>query len=84
MKETDMAPQSDAPLTASRDAEAEAAGRDGEDAIVGRTVTIDRPRGEIYAFWRDFSNLPRVMENVERIVGERLRRGRSRRRQRGL
>lgn len=62
-----MAPQSDAPLAASRDSEAEAAGRDGEDAIVGRTVTINRPRGEIYAFWRDFSNLARIMENIERI-----------------
>ena len=44
----------------------EAAPRD-EGAIVGRTVTINRPRDEIYAFWRDFSNLAPVMENVERI-----------------
>ena len=42
------------------------AGRD-EKAVVGRTVTIDLPAQEIYAFWRDFSNLPRVLENVERI-----------------
>ena len=59
----------DAPATTARDAETRAmeAGRDGEDAVIGRTVTINRPREEIYAFWRDFSNLPRVMENVERI-----------------
>ena len=59
----------DAPATAARDGEvqAEAAGREGEDAVIGRTVTINRPRDEIYAFWRDFSNLPRIMENVERI-----------------
>jgi uncharacterized membrane protein len=59
----------DAPASAARDADvqAEAAGRDGEDAVVGRTVTINKPREEIYAFWRDFSNLPRIMENVERI-----------------
>jgi uncharacterized membrane protein len=59
----------DAPASAARDGEvqAEAAGRDGEDAVIGRTVTINRPRDEIYAFWRDFANLPRVMENVERI-----------------
>ena len=59
----------DAPATAARDAEvqAEEAGREGETALIGRTVTINRPRDEIYAFWRDFANLPRVMENVERI-----------------
>lgn len=38
-----------------------------DDSIVGRTVTIDRPRSELYAFWRDFENLPRFMENIERI-----------------
>ena len=59
----------DAPATAARDADvhAEAAGREEEDAVIGRTVTINRPRDDIYAFWRDFSNLPRIMENVERI-----------------
>ena len=59
----------DAPLTAARDAETEVAeaGHDGEDSLVGRTVTIARPRSEIYAFWRDFSNLASVMENIERI-----------------
>lgn len=64
-----MAPQSDAPIATSRDAEErqQASGRDGEDAIVGRTVTIGRPRDEIYAFWRDFSNLAGIMENIERI-----------------
>jgi uncharacterized membrane protein len=35
--------------------------------IVGRTITIDRPRAEVYAFWRDFQNLPRFMENIERV-----------------
>jgi uncharacterized membrane protein len=37
------------------------------DALVGRTVTINRPRAELYAFWRDFSNLPTFMDNVVRI-----------------
>lgn len=42
--------------------------RDWSNAeIVGRTITIDRPRAEIYAFWRDFSNLSRFMENIERV-----------------
>ena len=58
----------DAPPTTARNAEeAEAIGREGEDALIGRTVTIDRPRHEIYAFWRDVSNLASVMENIERI-----------------
>ncbi len=65
----------DAPASAARDAEtqAEAMGREDETALIGRTVTINRPRDEIYAFWRDFSNLAQVMENVERIevLGER-------------
>lgn len=34
-------------------------------AVTGRTVTIARPRGEIYAFWRDPANLAGFMENVE-------------------
>lgn len=38
-----------------------------DDTIVGRTVTINRPRSELYAFWRDFQNLPLFMENIERI-----------------
>lgn len=41
--------------------------RRGRNRLIGRTVTIGRPRQEIYDFWRDFSNLAKVMENVERI-----------------
>ncbi|SDY68172.1 SRPBCC family protein [Citreimonas salinaria] len=41
--------------------------RFGRYAVVGRTVTIARPRSEIYAFWRDFSNLSSFMENVRRV-----------------
>lgn len=37
------------------------------DQLIGRTVTINRPRAELYAFWRDFTNLPSFMDNVERI-----------------
>jgi uncharacterized membrane protein len=37
------------------------------DVLVGRSVTIDRPRQELYAFWREFSNLPRFMRNVDRV-----------------
>lgn len=33
--------------------------------VAGRSVTINKPRAEIYAFWRDFSNLAKFMENIE-------------------
>ena len=35
--------------------------------LVGRTITINRPREEVYAFWRDFKNLAAFMENIERV-----------------
>ena len=41
--------------------------RFGRYAVVGKTVTIDRPKDEIYAFWRDFTNLARFMENVQAV-----------------
>lgn len=34
---------------------------------VERSITIARPASELYAFWRDFSNLATFMENVESI-----------------
>ena len=39
--------------------------RFGEYAVTGRSVTINRPRHEIYEFWRDFRNLSKFMENIE-------------------
>jgi uncharacterized membrane protein len=33
----------------------------------GKTVTIGKPREELYAEWRDFTRFPRFMENVENI-----------------
>src|SRR5688572_4158321 len=53
---------------------ADAAGDDAADAayeseeLVGRTVTINRSRRELYAFWRDFGNLPRILENIESVT----------------
>jgi uncharacterized membrane protein len=41
--------------------------RFGAFAVTGRTVTINRPRHDVYAFWRRFDNLPRFMENVDSI-----------------
>jgi uncharacterized membrane protein len=34
---------------------------------VERTITIRRPSEEIYAFWRDFSNLPQVLDHLESV-----------------
>ncbi|WP_118134434.1 SRPBCC family protein [Oceanicella sp. SM1341] len=45
-------------------------GRYGDYAVSGRSVTINRPRGEVYAFWRDFSNLSRFMSNVAAVKTE--------------
>ena len=36
-------------------------------SVVGRSVTINRPAGELYAYFRDFTNLPHFMENVVSI-----------------
>lgn len=39
-----------------------------EDGIhVTETVTIWRPVTQVYAFWRDFSNLPQIMRHLERV-----------------
>ena len=60
----------DAPPTTWKKGDAVAAadipGAEGSD-IVGRTVTINRPAAELFAYFRDFANLPTFMENVERI-----------------
>ncbi|WP_274423329.1 SRPBCC family protein [Chelativorans sp. YIM 93263] len=37
-------------------------------ALVGRTVTINRPREEVYARWRDFARFPEFMENVRSVT----------------
>lgn len=41
--------------------------KDGELAIVGKSVTINRPRSELFAYWRDFSNLPSFMHAIQSI-----------------
>ena len=43
-------------------------GQNGRNGIeVERSVTINRPRSEVYAFWRDFENLPRFMKHLESV-----------------
>lgn len=39
----------------------------GKYNVVGRSVTIARPRAELYAFWRDFGNLAQFMANLDRV-----------------
>jgi len=34
---------------------------------VDRSITIARPPAEVYRFWRDLTNLPRFMNNIESI-----------------
>jgi uncharacterized membrane protein len=37
------------------------------DRLIGRTVTINRPRAELFAYWRDFANLSNFLDNVVRV-----------------
>ena len=47
----------------------EAAVLDASRAIrVERAVTIDRPREELYAYWRQLDNLPRIMQHLESVT----------------
>jgi uncharacterized membrane protein len=36
-------------------------------ALVGRTVTVNKPKQELYAVWRDFGRFPEFMDNVREI-----------------
>ena len=44
--------------------------RDGEYDLVGRSVTIRKPRDELFRFWRDFGNLARLHQQMyeERVA----------------
>jgi uncharacterized membrane protein len=57
----------DAPLSAARNPNAQRESGAPGDVLVGRSVTINRSRAELYAFWRDFTNLPRFMHNVHSV-----------------
>jgi uncharacterized membrane protein len=39
----------------------------GHGVKVERSVTIDRPREELFRFWRNFDNLPRIMTHLESV-----------------
>ena len=36
--------------------------------LVRRSATINRPRAEVYAFWRNFENLPRFMQHLQAVT----------------
>lgn len=40
----------------------------GEGIRVEKSVTIHRPRGELFQFWRNFENLPRFMDHLESVT----------------
>lgn len=35
---------------------------------VDKAITVDRPRHEVFGFWRDFSNLPRFMRHLNSVT----------------
>jgi len=39
-----------------------------EGIRVDKAITIERPRQEVYAFWRQLDNLPRFMRHVESVT----------------
>jgi uncharacterized membrane protein len=62
---------SDAPASTRKRKSAAAAGlpaAEDDDVLVGRSVSINRSRHELYDFWRDFRNLPLFMENIESVA----------------
>jgi uncharacterized membrane protein len=63
----------DAPQAVSKEAHAAADFTDNlvggkGNALTARAVTINRPAAELYAYWRDLSNLPSFMDNVVAIT----------------
>lgn len=42
----------------------------GRFAVAGKTILIDKPRSEIYAYFRDLSNQPKFMENLRTVRAE--------------
>ena len=64
---TDDAPPTTSKSQQARDSGAQHLIEPKGDELIGRTVTINRPRAELYAYWRDFTKLPSFMDNVERV-----------------
>lgn len=62
----DDAPQTTSKMAGDKRDAVHSAGLD-DGVAVAKSVTINRPRQELYEYWRDFSRLPSFMDNVERI-----------------
>ena len=59
----------DAPAIAARDSDVQRQEVPGDERqVTWGIVTIAKPAQELYDFWRDFSNLAQVMENIESIT----------------
>ncbi len=43
-------------------------GAEYKSVFVEESVVIEKPAQEIYAFWRNFENLPRIMSHLERVT----------------
>jgi uncharacterized membrane protein len=66
-------PRDDAPPTAAKFRDArkvpvEHVSAVWAEVLVGRSVTINRSRADLYAFWREFANLPRFMHNIQEVT----------------
>jgi uncharacterized membrane protein len=42
--------------------------RRGDGVRVDESVVLNRPRGEVYRFWRNLENLPRFMDHLEAVT----------------
>jgi uncharacterized membrane protein len=42
--------------------------RRGDGVKVEESVVLNRPRGEVYRFWRNLENLPRFMDHLEAVT----------------
>ena len=53
--------------TRRRDPMTTAADAKHQGTRVRRSITVNRPADEVYAFWRNFENLPRFMKHLESV-----------------
>jgi uncharacterized membrane protein len=42
--------------------------RRGQGVRVNESIVLNRPRGEVYRFWRNLENLPRFMDHLEAVT----------------
>ncbi len=66
-RRNDDAPPTTSKSQETRDSAVQALPETRGDTLIGRTVTINRSRAELYEYWRDFARLPTFMENVVRV-----------------